>query len=196
MLTKLKKLFTRNKSITEYINIQGYNFRVMDPAKMPNVRRAKFFMEEYKRDWGIDKSDLRAYFKAIMKETDINSTAPTDLINKMKSIHSLVATIDSVVAEDYQYKPYLLSACIIILIDGEDPNKIDPKIIAKKMKLCESIPEIEAFFLTTIRVSMSNMQGSFDMSKISNWLPSKTVKSMESILYKKINSTIYDVGNL
>lgn len=197
MLHLLKKLFKKEKApITESIEINGYRFKVLEPTKMPNIRRVRLFLEEYQRDWGISKDDLLSFLKFAIIESKINDTSPNALAAKIQNIYSVLTTLEAVIKEDYQYKPYLKAASIMILLENEDPNKLDAKIIKQKLQLCESDPEIEAFFLTTIRAFQLSIQKQLDMSVLTSWLPSKNLKHMESHLYKWINSTIYETGNI
>ena len=190
MISKIKNLF-KSKEVKEYINISGHEFTVLEPTKLPILRDTAFNLESYSRDWGIDKPDIRLYLKEILLEANVNSVDSASLVNRIKNISNLVSVLDTAIAEDYQYKPYLKAACMIILIKGEDPNKLDAKFISQKLKLCQDYPEIEAFFLRTIKTLQLSMVKSFDMSKITNWYPSKNLKIMESTIYKRIGKTIY-----
>ena len=184
--------FKKKPKVTEYTTIAGHNFRVLDATRLPTLRRVRFFLDEYSRDWGLNKDDLLSYLKFVINQTDVNTNDP---LNKLKDIFALLTTLESVVKSDYQYKPYLKAASIIILIEGEDENKLDGKIIKQKLELCRDNSEIEAFFLRVIKDSFSNIQKQSDTSKVLDWQPSKLQKLMENSFYSKINSTIYDDGS-
>lgn len=185
--------------IIEAVKIDGHTFRVLDPIKMSNERRVRFFWEDYVREWGMTKEDILSYLQFMMKETAFPkagnlSELNAELSDKLRNVYALLATMEAVLKEDYQYKPFIKSACIIIVMDDEDPNKIDPVYHKKKLDLCQSNHKIEAFFLRTIRTLQLSSEERADMSKISEWYPSEKLKIMESSIYKKINSTIYEIG--
>jgi hypothetical protein len=193
-------LRSKTESITEYVEIDGNRFSVIDPTKLPNIRRIPFFLEAYKREWGIDKNDLLAFLEFMKRETQFPEVSSLEKMNallaeKLKHNYSLLSVIESILREDYQYKPYLKAASFLILLDGEDPNKIDPVYTKRKMDLCQSNQDIEAFFLTTIFCFQASTKSLSDMSRVSSWYPSKNLKLMENSMYKKIGTTIYGIGS-
>ncbi len=192
MINRILSLFKKKPLVTDLKTVAGYNFRVLDPGKMPNVRRIRFFMEEYARDWGLTKEDLLAYIQYCIKNTDLNRV---DHSNMVKENYALLTTLESIIKSDYQYKPFLKAACLIILLPNEDLNKVENSFIQEKLRLCQQHPEIEAFFLSTIRLLQLNIQKQSDLLKESDWQPSMNQKRMESSFYQKINSTIYETGN-
>jgi hypothetical protein len=201
MLNKLKAIF-RKKSEPEIIEIfraGGHTFKVLSPAKMSKVRQTRFFFEEYSREWGMTKEDILDFDGVILAETeapvsrslhDLNA----DLLNKLARIKTMVSLRSAMIKEDHQYKPFLKSAAVIILMDDEDEFVLSPEIEIQKMKLCRDYPEIEAFFLRVIRIFQLGTKDSQDILKIWEWLPSTEIKVMENIVLKEINSTIYGNG--
>lgn len=200
----LKYIFRKNKPVTfiEKIRISDHLFQVLDPVKMSNIRKTKFMLDSYTRDWGMTKEDIFDFDSLILREssfpTEANSISElnSQLSEKLKRIYTLVATRQAVIKEDYQYKPFIKAACTIILIDDEKENKIEKKYIDLKLQLCKENPEIEAFFLRAIMTFQLSIINSPDISKVSDWLPSAQLKVMESSLYKEINTTIYQIGAL
>lgn len=196
------KLFKKKQApnTIEVVKINGYTFRVLDPVKMSNSRRVRFFWEDYAREWGMTKEDILSYIQFIMKETSFPNHAGNlselnaELADKLKHCYALLSTLDSVIREDFQYKPFLKAACLIILVDDEDEKTIDPNYQKLKLQLCKNDQEIEGFFLTTIRTFQTNIENSQDMSKVSDWYPSENLKVMENSIYKRINTTIYKIG--
>lgn len=193
----LKRFFNRTPKpvTTESVNIAGHKFRVLDPLKMPKIRQAALYLGEYERDWGMTKSDLLAYDDVIARET----TYPKDWVNKdtliyeltekLKRIYNLVDARRLLIQEDFQYKPFLKAACHIVLIDDENPEKIDGELYSKKMALCEAHEEIEVFFLRVIRTFQSSTMGSSDISETLTFLPAKHLKPTERNVLKKIEQT-------
>ncbi len=186
--------------INEKVRIAGHLFSVLDPMQMNNIRATRFMLEEYEREWGMTKNDLLAIDDFLLSETKFPEKAANlgelnaALADKLKRIYAIVAQRQAVLKEDYQYKPFLQAASIIILLDDEPEDSIIQKYQAKKMELCQMHPEIEAFFLRVIRVFQLNITNSSDMSKISTWYPSIKLKHTENNLLKKINTNIYEIG--
>lgn len=192
----------KNKAaeVIEIVNIDGHNFKVLDPVKMPTLRRTRFFTQEYKNDWGLSKEELKAFLQFVINDSKIPTAATigelnAELLEQNKRLFTIISTLESILNEDYQFKPLLRSASIIILLEDEDPNIVDQKIINEKLRLCQQSSKIEAFFLTTIMTFITSLQSTQDMSKPSDWLKgAKAQKNMESSLYSMINSTIYETG--
>jgi hypothetical protein len=147
----------------------------------------------------MTKKDLLDFMGVVLKETEAPASKSipelnSDLTNKLARIKTLVSLQTSMINEDFQYKPFLKAACVIILMDDENENELDQSIFAEKLKLCRDYPEIEAFFLRTIRTFQLSITGSQDMSKIWEWLPSDKLKAIENTVLKEINTTIYEIG--
>ena len=199
-----KSMFNRkNKEITkEVIRMAGHTWTVIDPVKMSNTRKVKLFWEDYDRDWGFTKNDHLTYDEMVIdlckspKVAANLSEFNAELIDKLANIKTVMEQKVAVVKQDYQYKPMLKAACVIVLMDDEDETKIDADIFNQKLKLCQDNPELEAFFLRSMRALKDSMQGSFDISKVSTWLPSEQLKVMEKNCLKRINTTIYEIGDL
>ncbi len=198
-----KNLFSRieksKPTTTELFKCAGHTFKVLQPTTMSNVRQVKFFYEEYVREWGMTKQDLLDFAGVILKETEAPASRSihdlnADLTNKLARIKTLVSIQSAMIKEDYQYKPFLSAACVIILLDDEDENVLDQEYQTKKLKLCQDYPEIECFFLRIIRAFQLSTVGSSDMSKIWEWCPSKEQKVMENTILKEIHTTIYEIG--
>lgn len=197
---KIREIFKRKKvaEIVEQNIIAGHKFTVLDPVKMTNVRKAKFFLESYERDLGMTKDDLLKFDDFILSQTkfptDIGSLNElnADLVERMKKIYAVIQQRQAVIAQDYQYKPFLKAASIIILIDDEDENEISNKYQGQKMQLCKENDDVEAFFLRVIMTFQLNIVSSSTTSKTSSLLSLKDQKTTETSLYNTINTTIYD----
>lgn len=201
MLTKIKSLFkTKAKQQTiELFKIAGHEFRVLDPKTMSNVRKTRFFFEEYSREWGMTKQDILDFDGIILKETQAPASKTihdqnAELLNKLARINTLISIRSAMIQEDYQYKPFLRSACAIVLMDDESENDISNEVEAEKLKLCSQYPELEAFFLRVCRTFQLSTTDSQDISKIWEWYPSTQQKVMENKVLKEINTTIYQSG--
>jgi hypothetical protein len=117
-----------------------------------------------------------------------------DLLNKLARVKTLVTLRSAMISEDFQYKPFLKAACIIILVEDENEHVLHEQTQNFKLKLCRDNPEIEAFFLRTIRTFQLSITGSSDMHKIWDWLPSKEQAATENLILKEIGTTIYETG--
>lgn len=196
----LRSLFRSGKGYEpiDSSTIAGHTFMVLDPVKMSNVRKAKFFLESYERDLGMTKDDLLKFDDFIISQTkfptDIGSLNElnADLVERMKKIYAVIQQRQAVISQDYQYKPFLKAASIIILIDDEQENKIEKKYIDLKLQLCKENDEVEAFFLSTIMTFQLNIINSSITSKTSNLLSLKDQKNLEVQLYSTINGTLYN----
>jgi hypothetical protein len=176
--------------------IAGHTFRVLDPVKMPNIRRINLFSEEYARDWGINKNDLLVFLGSILRETEFPKEATVqelnaELADKLKKVYSIASLLHGVVKNDVQIKPFIRSACFVILVDDELVDKIEAKYTDLKLQLCERNPEIEAFFLQVICDILRLIKNSSDTSMQLDWYNLANLKRMESSLYNGIGSTIY-----
>ena len=199
--SRFRNLFTQKPkpTTTELFQCAGHTFKVLQPTTMSNVRKVKFFYEEYAREWGMTKQDLLDFAGVILKETEAPASRSihdlnADLTNKLARIKTLVSIQSAMISEDFQYKPFLNAACVIVLIDDEDENVLSQEYQTQKLKLCREYPEIEAFFLRTIRTFQLSITDSQDMSKIWEWLPSKEIRNMENMVLKEIHSTVYETG--
>jgi hypothetical protein len=202
MIAKLLSKFRKPKpQTTELFKAAGHTFRILNPTTMSNVRKTRFFFEEYAREWGMTKQDILDFDGIILKECEAPASRSihdlnSDLTNKLARIKTLVSIRSAMIIEDYQYKPFLRSACSIILMDDEDENKIDNQIVMEKLRLCSQYPEIEAFFLRACRTFQLSTKDSQDISKIWEWLPSTEHRIMENIVLKEIGQTVYSSGTL
>lgn len=196
----LKNIFKKKliSAPVDKTTIAGHTFMVLDPVKMSNVRKAKFFLESYERDLGMTKDDLMKFDDFILSQTkfptDIGSLNElnADLVERMKKIYAVIQQRQAVIAQDYQYKPFLKAASIIILIDDEKENEITSKYQSLKMQLCKEHDEVEAFFLRVIMTFQLSIINSSTTSKTSNLLSLKEQKTIETSLFNTINTTIYD----
>lgn len=180
--------------------IAGHTFKVLDPFTMPVIRQAAYQLTEYERGWGMEKQDLLAYIDILIKETDAPTSFMSDgdlsaqLTNKMKRIYNLLDAQRLLIQEDYQYKPFLKAACHLILLDDENPEKIDQNIYQKKLLLCSQSEDIEGFFLRIIRTFQQGTVMLSDTLEKSEFLPKDHMKLTEKRVLQKIASTIYKSG--
>lgn len=201
MITKLLSKFRKQTPTIELFKCGCHTFRVLDPKTMSNVRKTRFFFEEYAREWGMTKEDILDFDGVILKECEAPASRSihdlnADLTNKLARIKTLVSIRSAMIKEDYQYKPFLRSACSIILMDDEPENYISNEIVSEKLRLCSQYPEIEAFFLRVCRTFQLSTKDSPDISKIWEWLPSTELLTMENIVLKEIQQTVYSNGTL
>ncbi len=196
------KLFKRNKpqpTPSKYIEVAGFKFRVLDPVSMPMVRRAELFGATYEREWGITKADLLLFKSAMEKQCQFSPAASmsvlnVDMANKFGTQTALLQQFEAVVTGDYQIKPFLKSACIVILMDGEDEYKIESNWTKKKLELCRDFPEVEAFFLDIIYVLSRTMESTPDSQKTLDLSVMAAKKRTESAFLSAIGSSLYEIG--
>jgi hypothetical protein len=174
----------------------GHKFYVLDPVKMPNIRRMNLFNEEYARDWGITKKDLQIFLGSILRETEFPKEATiqdlnAELSDKLKKVYSLTSLLHGIISQDVQIKPFVRSACMVIVVDDEPIDKIDPKYTDLKLQLCERYTELEAFFLQVICDILNLIKNSSNTSTQLDWYNLANQKRMEKRLYNGIGSTIY-----
>jgi len=191
------KLFKRKANPLETsaiitTEIAGHRFTVLDPVKMPIIRRKALHLDEYKRHWGIDKEDLNKYLGFIQKESEFpESTTIADqnkkLAEKLKNIYAVSSALQSYLAQDYQYKPFIYSAAIMILIDDEKENEIDGVKMNQKIKLCNENEDIAGFFLTTIRTFHLKTLNISDTLRASNLSSLNINRSLENQILSEID---------
>ena len=180
--------------------ICGVKFRVLDPVSMPMVRRVELFGQTYEREWGITKRDLLLFTNTMEKMATFNAV-PTidglnsDMANKMANQRALLQSFQATINGDFQFKPYLKTACAVILIEGEDENKIDGEFMTKKLNLCRQYPEIEAFFLDFTFSFLAIMNGTISSSKPLDWYNLAARKRTESNFLSMIGSSLYEIGD-
>lgn len=163
---KKKPIYKKGETI-----IHGHRFTVLDPFTMPKVRQAAYHLNEYEKGWGITKQNLINTFEALKKETAFpNSYGGQDdlvakLTDKLKDMSGICEMLLLVIQQDYQYDPFIKSACNVILLDDEKADVIDPEYTKKKLQLCQKHEEIMVFFLITERHSMQNIETIYDILK-------------------------------
>lgn len=198
-LSKKKKA---EYKIDDVFTFAGHEFRVLDPVTMPKLRQHAVSMSDYEREWGIYKEDILAYQNVIIKETTFPDKwmGKDDLIKqleeKLRSVNDLAETLVFSITQDYQYRPYVKTACHMILIDDEVAETMEGKYYDKKLELCQRHSEVEAFFLKIMKTFTINMATTTDISKMWESYPAKEVRIMESKLLSKIGKTIYSPGDI
>ena len=180
-------------------NILGHKFTVLNPYKSDFLmtKRHDFFMMEYAREWGIEKFDLQKFLSMLVTNLEFSDGETPNLntcLNKMGDAKTIATNLYYTIEGDYQYKPYLKSACIIILLGDEKPDDPYEKYLEEKLKLCELHSEIEGFFLANIKIlefSLKNRGKS-----IPDWdyfLPKKGEANLEKSTLRMIQSSPYSV---
>lgn len=161
---KRKKIYEREK-----VNMYGHTFTILDPFTMPKVRQAAYHLGEYEKGWGITKENLVQTFEALKSDTSFpkSYSGQDDLVsqltNNLQSIQGIIDMVLLVIKQDYQYDPFIKSACNIILIDDEKADAIEPEYQKMKLQLCNQYQDIMVFFLITERNSMKNIEILSDM---------------------------------
>lgn len=198
MIEIIKSFFRKKDELRQgSIEIAGHKFTVLNPLKMPKTRQAAIYLGEYEREWGMTKKDLLAYDDLLAEKASFpeNWKDDKDLVHqlseKIKLLYNLIDTRRLLVQEDFQYKPFLKAAGHMILLDDENPDKIDNAYYSKKMKLCQESDEVLIFFLTTIRTFQQSMLSSFDISKLSAFYPPDHLSITEKKVLGAIQSTIF-----
>ena len=114
--------------------ILGHKFTLLDPMMMPKVRQAAYHLNEYEKGWGITKENLILTFEELKRQTAFPSSwhGNDDLVSQLtdqnKETSAIIDMLLLVIKQDYQYDPFIKSACNIILLDDEKPDIIDPEI--------------------------------------------------------------------
>lgn len=167
MIKRLLKRWIKDPSIKEEVQLCGHTFRVLDPFTMPKVRQAAYHLNEYEKGWGITKENLILTFKALREDTSFpksyisNEDLTAQLTDKLRDITGLIDMVLMVIEQDYQFDPFIKSACNIILLDDEKADEIDQEYQRKKLALCNQYEEIMVFFLVVERHSMANIETSY-----------------------------------
>lgn len=199
-------MFFKNKKEVELTTTEmmGYKFKVFTPSTIPMSRFAQLRLNTHIRDWGMTENDLFQFDEVIKDLTVFPQEWKTkdELISKLtenvKNIAELANLRQAMVKEDYQFKPYLQAASLVIKLSDE-PDKIGSDYYTsdyhlRKMKLCKDYPEIEGFFLTISTDFISKIGGSTTTHKQSVWFRSQREKNMEKTLLQKIGMSIYGNG--
>ena len=140
----------------------------------------------------MEKDDIIKFDNVMIEQTSFpeewkNKDALIALLTeKLNAVNKLAEVRKALIEEDFQYKPFLKAACIMILINDEDPERINMEMNQEKLAMCEKHEDVELFFLRVIRASHLNMQGLSDTSETWDWYPKDHLKSMESLVYQKI----------
>lgn len=166
----IKNIFKKKPDyIKGHHTILGYKFTILDPMMMPKVRQAAYHLNEYEKGWGITKENLTLTFKELKKLTSFPSSfhGNDDLISQLtdqnKEMSAIIDMLLLVINQDYQYDPFIKSACNIILLDDEKADVIDPEIQKRKLELCAKHHDIMVFFLVTERNSQKTIIDIYDI---------------------------------
>lgn len=188
------QIFTRKKKfIKGTTRIKGHNFTVLDPMSMPKVRQSAYHLAEYEKGWGITKENLILAFDEMKKQTSYpqswagNDDLISQLSDKLKDMSGILDMVSMVIKQDHQFDPIIKSACNIILLDGEDPGTIDPKIQNEKLALCQKHDEIMVFFLIVERNSNKTIEDIYNILETSGQLE---IPKKEKLMEAKMISMI------
>ena len=185
----------RKKKVIEGYQFAGHTFTVLDPSKMSVHRQRVLHSTSHERDLGLTTEDFTKALTTISE----GLKAPKEYKHlkelvgiQQDTLADARAAVDDIIfltQNDHQYKPFIRSGAIFILIDGEK-DKDDPhgKYYDLKVELCNRHREIEDFFL---RVSVGfhrSTLSSFNIGELWAWFPSKAVKVVENRIMKRIQS--------
>lgn len=196
LIKRVKALFNRPKTI-EVFEFGGHIFRMVDAVSMPKIRQANYIMGEYEREWGITRENILMFSNEVIKETQFPKEWDSDkdlikkLVDKLNDIRQLQESLFQTVQEDFQYAPFLKAANHIILIDDENPKKIEPKYYDLKMQMCKDHPEVLIFFCRAIRILHLNIQDTSSMRKAWEYYPAPHLQITENRFLNKIGKNIY-----
>jgi len=166
----IKSIFKKKKPYVKSTHdLHGHKFTVLDPFTMPKIRQAAYHLNEYEKGWGITKENLILTFEALKKQTSFpksyhsNEDLVAQLTDKNKDINGIIDMLLMVIQQDYQFDPFIKSACNIVLIDDEPADEIRPEYLKKKLELCKKHEDIMVFFLIVERHSMEIMSNLYDI---------------------------------
>lgn len=166
----IKNIFKKKPDyIKGHHTILGHKFTILDPMMMPKVRQAAYHLNEYEKGWGITKENLILTFEELKRQTSFPSSwhGNDDLVSQLtdqnKEMSAIIDMLLLVIKQDYQYDPFIKSACNIILLDDEKPDVIDPEIQKRKLELCAKHQDIMVFFLVMERNSQKTIIDTFSI---------------------------------
>lgn len=178
----------------------GHKFTFIDPndSSYLMLKRNDFFLMEYEREWGLIKEDLIKLLTRSVNECEFSEDIDVNLakaLNKLQDVKTILTMMVFLIQQDYQYKPFLKSAAIVILIDDEKPEDDYMDTLNLKLELCEKHSEIEGFFLGTIKILHDKLMRRTDTTKTSeSSIQNPQVKHTEKALLSMIRSSPYQNG--
>ena len=195
---KEKELFDFGETTLEHA---GHKFRLINPFSNDFVlsKRNQYFTVQHELEWGIMKEDIQKFLA-----TSVNICERKDafddlseqiavLENKLADVKTMMTQLFLIIKEDYQFKPFLRSAAVIVLMDDEKPEDDYMLTLDKKMDLCAKHPEIESFFLSAIVILHYRLRNREEISKRLEYLKEtmRGQKKQERTLYSLIRSKLY-----
>lgn len=179
----------------------GHTFKVINPFsnKFLLTTRNRYFTDMYEIEMGFLKEDLLAFMKAGIGVSEYPTEYSNDkelikiLSDKLADVKTLMTQVYLVGKEQYQYKPFLKSAAILIMMDEEKPSDDYMMTLDKKMELCERYPEIEGFFLTVSNILIYRLRNKDDIIKHLEYLEAtkRGQKIAEKTLYSIAGQSMY-----
>jgi hypothetical protein len=110
-------------------------------------------------EYGVSKKtivDCLESIKSDFEAMQFKQPKPAELLtfqkNSLHKISDIIYRMNKNIAEDLM----LQAALYFILIDGENPYIIDADANQRKWDICQSDPEMRAFFLDTIEYVLKN----------------------------------------
>ena len=181
LLYFLRKLKKETQPILSELEYAGHKLKLINPTNLSKARQLAIARGEYEREWGISKVDLLSFLHHISEQSE----------NSKVTYHTSENLI-SLVQEDFQYMPFLRAACYMVLLDDENPKKIDHKANEKKISLCLESDDVMSFFLCNILAFTKNTDSSQIITEVSELLAEKWRLDTEKVIYSqlsKINAT-------
>lgn len=171
--------FRKKKEVELYETTEmvyaDHKFKVINPSELSKARQLAIARGEYERQWGIDKKDLLTFLHYVSEKSD-----------SPKVTYHIAETLIKLIQEDHQYMPFLRAACFMIVLDDEDPKKIDYRANEKKIELCLNSNEVLSFFLSNIYAFTTNMEASSIISRVSELLGEAWRLDMEKVIYSQL----------
>ena len=178
-ILKAHRDYNKPAELFSPINFAGHKFTPLGPGSMTKARHMAIARGENTRGWGVEKKDLINIFDTIQASS-----------NDPKKVFHYCENSKSLIAEDFQYYPFLQAASFMILMDDETNEKINTDYNSLKVDLCIKHPELAAFFLAIILSFTRNMKLSLSTSQAWEYLKEGWRLDTEKIVYSQLIQNI------
>lgn len=173
---------SNNTNLNHFFTYKGHKFYSWESFDlMPEFREMFVRMQYHKMGLNIGEADMNAFC-----ETLLNFNAN----DKRDDITYLVKFFMDHIKEYTNEKMLLELAGYVILIDNEDPMKIDTGLMELKRKLLDESQELRFFFVNTALRLLQNLAKELDISRVKGYLDTSTRREREKTFYRLISSSI------
>jgi len=181
-LSKFFKKNVNNSNLNLIHTYKGHNFYTwISFDLMPEFREMFVRMHYHKMGLNIGMSDMEAFCDTIL---NFNAN------DKRDDITYLIKFFLDHIKEYTNEKMLLELAGYVILIDDEDPMKIDIKSMNLKKQLLSESQDLRFFFVNTALKLLQNLAKELDISKVKGYLDTSMRQEREKTFYRLISSSI------